>query len=261
MLPGRTLTTTHNDPSGAKNVKERVTINACSNVTGSIKLPWLFIGKAKNPRCFRMIDQAMPVVYRNQRNDWVDTIIYNDWFQNCFAPDVKKMVTELVTELGLEPRAIFILDNCSAHPSEDELISEDGQIVAKFLPPNVTSSLIQPMDQGVLECLKRIYRKSVLRELLSQTETDMLTFLNKTDILRVIEKIAIAWDQISAEKIRKSWGQLIPIGEASVDENDAYLESVSNDDFVKQFVELNIDIATPGFKLTAQAMNIWMARV
>ena len=55
-----------------------------------------------------MIDQAtLPVVYRNQRNAWVDTIIFNDWFQNCFAPDVKKMLTEL----GLEPRAILILDN------------------------------------------------------------------------------------------------------------------------------------------------------
>ena len=81
----------------------------------------------------------------------------------------------MLTGLGLEPRAILILDNYSAHPSEDEPISEDGQIVAKFLPTNVTS-LIQPMDQGVLECPNRIYRKSILRELLSQTETDMLTF-------------------------------------------------------------------------------------
>ena len=64
----------------------------------------------------------------------------------------------------------------------------------------------------------------------------MLTFLKKIDILRVIEKIAIAWDQVSTETI--------PIGEASVDENDAYLESVSNDEFVKQFEELNNDIAT-----------------
>ena len=94
MLPGHTLTTTHNDPSGAKKAKERVTINASSNGTGSIKLPLLFIGKAKNPPCFRIIDQAtLPVVYRNQRNAWVDTIIFNDWFQNCFAPDVKKMLT------------------------------------------------------------------------------------------------------------------------------------------------------------------------
>ena len=52
MPPGRTLTRTYNDPSGTKKAKDPVTINACSNASGSIKLPLLFIGKAKHPRCF-----------------------------------------------------------------------------------------------------------------------------------------------------------------------------------------------------------------
>ena len=55
----------------------------------------------------------------------------------------------------------------SAHPSEDELVSADGKITAKFLPPNVTA-LVQPMDQGVLESIKRVYKKSILRDLISQ---------------------------------------------------------------------------------------------
>ena len=29
--------------------KDRITVNACANVTGDIKVPLLFIGKAKNP--------------------------------------------------------------------------------------------------------------------------------------------------------------------------------------------------------------------
>ena len=208
MLPGRTLTTIHSDPSGTKKSKERVTINACSNASGSIKLPLLFIGKANNPRCFRGIDKStLPVVYRSQKNAWVDTVIFNDWFQNCFVPDVKKKLAQLKQE----PKALLLLDNCSAHPNEDELVSNDGQIVAKFLPPNVTS-LIQPMDQGVLECLKRIYRKSVLRELISHTEDDMLGFLKKIDMLMVVEKIANAWEQVSPETLRKSWSKLVPLG-------------------------------------------------
>ena len=65
MLPGQTLTTTHSDLSGSKRAKERVTINACSNPSGSIKLPLLFIDKAKNPCCFRGIEKsALPVVYQ-----------------------------------------------------------------------------------------------------------------------------------------------------------------------------------------------------
>ena len=126
-------------------------------------------------------------MYRSQKNAWINTVIFNDWFQNCFVPDVKKKLTEI----GQEPKALLILDNCSAHPNEDELASSDGLIVAKFLPPNVTS-LIQPMDQGVLECLKRIYRKSILKDLISQTEDDMLGFLKKIDILKVVENISYA---------------------------------------------------------------------
>lgn len=163
MLPGRTLATVHNRPSVTKKAKERVTINACSNVTGSIKLPLLFIGKAKKSRCFRGNDkETLPLVYKNQKNAWVDTVLFDDWFHNCFVSHVQK---ELV-ELGFEPKAILFLDNCSAYTSEEELTSTDAKVTAKFLPPN-TTSLIQAMDQGVLECLKRIYRKSVLRDLLS----------------------------------------------------------------------------------------------
>ena len=128
-------------------------------------------------------------------------------------PDVKKNLIEL----GQKPKAFLILDNCSAHPSEDELVSNDDQIVTKFPPPNVTS-LIQPMDQGVLECLKRIYRQSVLNELVFQTEGDILTFMKKIDMLRVVEKIANAWEQISPEKIRKSCEKLIPLDDSSLED-------------------------------------------
>ena len=62
------------------------------------------------------------------------------------------IVREKLKEKDLQPKALLLLDNCAAHP-EDELGSDDGLIVAKFLPPNVTSS-IQPMDQGVFEAMK-----------------------------------------------------------------------------------------------------------
>ena len=62
----------------------------------------------------------------------------------------------------------MFLDNCSAHPSEDELVSADGKITAKFLPPNVTA-LVQPMDQDVIEFIKRVNRKSIPSDLISQS--------------------------------------------------------------------------------------------
>ena len=62
----------------------------------------------------------------------------------------------------------MFLDKCSAHSIEDELVSADGKITAKFLPPNVTA-LVQPIDQGVLESINRVYRNSVFRDLILQS--------------------------------------------------------------------------------------------
>ena len=94
---------------------------------------------------------------------WLIVIILTIGFFICFVPETKQRLSEL----GQEKKAILFLDNCSAHPSEDELVSADGKITAKFLPPNVTA-LVQPMDQGVLESIKRVYRKSILKDLISQ---------------------------------------------------------------------------------------------
>ena len=157
---------------GTKKAKDRVTINACANASGTIKLPLLLIGKAKNPHCFRnMKKEAMPVVYRNQANAWVSRDIFKDCFFNCFVLQTKQRLREL----RQEERAILFFDNCSAHPSKNEFISADSKITAKFLPSNVTA-LLQPMDQGVLESIKRVYRKLILRDLVSQSTLSYRTF-------------------------------------------------------------------------------------
>ena len=127
MLPGHTLASVHNRSDGTKKAKDRMTINACANASGTIKLPLFLIGKAKNSRCFRNLNKtALPVVYRNQAN----TEIFKDWFASCFVPETKRRLREL----GQDEKAILFLDNCSAHPSEEELVSDDGKIIAKFFP-------------------------------------------------------------------------------------------------------------------------------
>ena len=116
-------------------------INVCSNVSGPIKLALLLIGKSKHRRCFREIDKVtLHVVHQNQKNAWVNTAIFNDWLQNSFARNVKTKLTELREE----PKALLLPDNCLDHPNEDELVSSDGQIVARLLQLHITS-LIRPI--------------------------------------------------------------------------------------------------------------------
>ena len=56
LLPENTLASSFEiSAPGRKKQKERVTINACSNVLGMINLPLLLIGKYQNPRCFKIL--------------------------------------------------------------------------------------------------------------------------------------------------------------------------------------------------------------
>ena len=212
-LPDKTLAAAFEKRAeGRKKAKDRVTVNACANVTGSIKLPLLFIGKAKRPRCYKNTNMdSLPVIYRNQSNAWVNTEIFSSWFHDQFVPYVQRALKSK----GLPPKAMLTLDNCSAHPEEDILVSRDGLVIAKFLPPNVTS-LIQPMDQGVLESMKRRYRKSLLQDvLLSEDLVDPITFNKSITMKVVVEKISLAWDQITPVTIRRSWRKLIPLANTS----------------------------------------------
>ena len=94
--------------------------------------------------------ELLPVQYGGQKNAWMNSNIFYAWFHSMFIPHV----CEKLSAVGCDCSAVLILDNCTAHPDEEEWVSEDGQIFVKFLPPNVTS-LIQPMNQGVLEALKQ----------------------------------------------------------------------------------------------------------
>ena len=166
LLPTKTLVGgIEKKADGLKKAKDRSTVNVCANVMGDIKLPLLFIGKAKNPRCFKGINHSMlPVIYRNHRNAWMGTEILSWWFHKQFVPFVRAKLSDM----GLEEKAILFLDNCLAHPETKDLISNDGKITARFFRPNATA-LIQAMDPGAVESMKRVYRKNLLHDLISKT--------------------------------------------------------------------------------------------
>ena len=138
-----------------------MTINACANTSGTITLHLLLIGKAKNLRCFHNINKEALSVVKQVLG--LTVIFSRIVFFKCFVPETKQKLREL----GPEEREILFLNNCSGHPSLDELISADGKITTNFLSPNVTAP-IQPTNQGVLKSIKTVYRKLILRDLVAQ---------------------------------------------------------------------------------------------
>ena len=212
-LPRKTLASAQEAKApGFKVSKERVTILACSNATGDHKLRLTMIGKSKNPRCFKGLSpSAFPLWYTHQKKAWMNS----DTFKQCFFHEFVPATTKYLKDRNLRVKALLILDNAPSLPSAEFLQSPDGNIKALFLPPN-TTSLIQPMDQSVLENLKRRYRRELLRKLLladtsthETPELGVVKFWKKLNLKDTMFFAVKAWDDIPQSSLRASWNKLL----------------------------------------------------
>lgn len=205
-LPSKSLASRReNSAPGYKTSKERVTILVCANATGTHKIPLLLIGKSKKPRCFKNI--RVPLIYKNQKSAWMSSEIFIDWYDNTFIPEVKKRQNEM----GKEGNVLLLLDNAPTHPSAELLERENGKFKVKFLPPNVTS-LLQPMDQSVIETLKRLYRKQLLRRLLSVDEDNaevVISFFKEMNLKECCYMIVDAWDLVERKTLNRAWNKVL----------------------------------------------------
>lgn len=202
---------------GFKIAKERVTAMVCANASGSHALDLLVIGKSKKPRCFKNI-KTLPVIYRSQKNQWMDAAIFTEWYKDIFIPSVKKHRKQNKKE----GKVLLIIDNAPTHPGLDVLNKIDGNIQVMFLPPNVTS-ILQPMDQGVIEKMKRIYRKQMLRRLLlaERDEESVLQFVKNLTLKDAIYMVADAWGSLTDDNLKHAWKKLWPIPETPNQGQDA----------------------------------------
>lgn len=89
-----------------------------------------------------------------------------------------------MTERRLQVKGLLLIDNVPTHPDASSLISGD---ITLFLPP-ITTAIIQPVDQGVLEVMKRRYKKSTLEKLLleDQESRSVLKFVKAINIKDVM---------------------------------------------------------------------------
>ena len=88
-------------------------------------------------------------------------------------------------------------------------MSANGKIKCIFLSPNVTS-LIQPMDQGVIENIKHNYKKNLLKKLLlGSSEHDSFTeFAKSLTVKDAVFLSAKSWDEVSSLSLSRAWNKL-----------------------------------------------------
>lgn len=215
-IPRNTLATNQeNNISGWKESKERVTVLCCANASGSHKLKLLVVGKSMHPRCFKN-SKVLPVHYTANKRAWMTRNIFTEWFTQHFVPAVRQNCEK--EGLSADCKIVLLLDNCSAHPP----VLEKDNVFVKYLPPNCTS-LIQPMDQGIIRSMKCHYRKSFLKKIISSIDSmrDLKSDFNLKDC---VWTLARAWENVTTDTLKNTWHNLWPatlfMEESDVEENN-----------------------------------------
>ncbi|XP_049303745.1 jerky protein homolog-like [Bactrocera dorsalis] len=212
-LPDKTyVSACEKSAPGYKIQKERISILLGSNADGSHKLVPLVIGKAKNPRSFKGFKN--PLHYNFSKNAWMTSRIFHDWFHKIFINEV----IQFSQKNNLPPKALLLIDNCSAHAPIEHLQSKDGNIVAYFLPPNVTAA-VQPMDQNPIKLTKLVYRSKLLAEIIAEGGA-LNSLLKSHSIRKAIIFLKQAWDEITPKVMRNSWSKLLNWDSDQYDSDD-----------------------------------------
>nr|XP_012140925.1 PREDICTED: jerky protein homolog-like [Megachile rotundata] len=188
-----------------KTYEDRVTIMVCFNATGSHRLPLFMIGKAQKPKCLKYIS-SLPIIYKTQKNGWMNTDLFKSWYLLDFIPNVKKYQEES----GRKGKVLLILNNVPLHSLKELNALTDEMFHIRFLPINITS-VIQSMNQGIIEKVKRTYRKHLLNSILGEDKQnlDVLHFLKHFALQDCCHIIHKAWNLVTKENLYKEWKKLL----------------------------------------------------
>ncbi|KAK1327409.1 hypothetical protein QTO34_014170 [Cnephaeus nilssonii] len=138
--------------SGHKASKERLSLLLGANAAGDFKLKPL-VCPAENPRAIEGIWKGLlPVIWKSNNKAW-----------------------DYCASRGLPFKVLLVLDNAPCHPADLNDFHPNVKVV--YLPPS-TTSILQPMGQGVLASFKAYYLRRTFAMAFRATEKDKELTLN-----------------------------------------------------------------------------------
>ncbi|XP_045104407.1 tigger transposable element-derived protein 7-like [Portunus trituberculatus] len=151
-LPKSTQARKDEEVMRGKMCKERISALCYANADDMHQHKLVIVGKSARPHALKDHMHTLPVHYYHSRKAWFNVLTFSDWFFKHFVPEVRRYQEDVLKFNLDDVSALLLLDNAPAHPSADKLVSADGKIRILYLPAN-TTSLIQPMDQGVISAV------------------------------------------------------------------------------------------------------------
>jgi hypothetical protein len=183
MLPDNIYTFKGANCKGIRVNKERITVLVCANLDGTEKLPLLVIRKSKQPQCFRNT-KLLPCTHHHNKSAWMTCEIFQEF------------LVSLDRRMASKSRKILLfVDHCPAHP---KYVRNFKNVQVQFFPAN-TTSVLQPMDQGIINALKQKFHRSFVLRLLQRLNSNEDNY--KMSLLDAVSMLAMAWNLVGKDII------------------------------------------------------------
>ena len=96
-----------------------------------------------------------------------------------------------------------LMNNATCHP--EDMSDKLSHIKVVLLPKNTTSRL-QPLDAGIIKNFKCHYQKLLIKHIIANIDSDSSTTASEIaqtiNLLKVIEWVKQAWDQVESSSTR-----------------------------------------------------------
>ncbi|XP_064090690.1 tigger transposable element-derived protein 1-like [Macrobrachium nipponense] len=250
-MPRRTFITAEEKAlPGHKPMKDRLTLLFCANASGDCKVKPLLVYHSENPRAFKKNNvqkKLLHVMWRSNTKAWVTRILFVEWMNEGFGPEVKKCLREK----DLPFKALLVMDNAPAHPPsvEEDLLDEFKFIKVKFLPAN-TTPILQPMDQQVIANFKKLYTKAMFQRCFEMTEGTNLTlrefWKDHYSVYNCLNLIDKAWQGITRRTLNSAWKKLWPncVAERDFEGFETVEKGAVEDEIVSLGMSLGLEVDT-----------------
>nr|XP_022919259.1 tigger transposable element-derived protein 1-like [Onthophagus taurus] len=167
---------------GVKVAKDRLTLLMCSNASGDHVVKPMLVYKSLNQKLNK---NALPVYWAANKKAWVTIDLFKKWFLNCLLPSAENHSKNF------------------SHPNVEVI----------FLQPN-TTSLLQPLDQGIISTFKSYYIRTSLQWILNKVEDDSIDVMQawkRFTILDCINHISSSIKKLKPSTLNSScWKNLWP---------------------------------------------------